>query len=109
MVARMEILRANRTKVVTLNGPNGDPTFLHRATVFMHNYLRMRIKDIPASRRDQDLYLSFVVAGHNNLVGFWLEEHPFPRNTSPTCSASSTIRPSSSMWTKGMPRREAGE
>lgn len=76
MVARMEILRANRAKVVTLNGPNGDPAFLHRATVFMHNYLRMRIKDIPASRRDQDLYLSFVVAGHNNLVEFWLEEHP---------------------------------
>ena len=76
MVARMEILRANRAKIVTLNGPNGDPLFAHRATVFMHNYLRQRIKDIPASRRDQDLYLSFVVAGHNNLVNFWLEEHP---------------------------------
>ena len=32
MVARMEVLRANRDKIVALNSDHGDPVFQHRAT-----------------------------------------------------------------------------
>lgn len=76
MISRMRILHANRDKIVALNGPNGDPTFVHKATVFMHDYFRKRLRDVPGNDVDRDLYLSFVLAGHNNLVEYWLEEHP---------------------------------
>lgn len=76
MISRMRILHDNRDKIVALNGPNGDPTFVHKATVFMHDYFRKRLRDVPGNDVDRDLYLSFVLAGHNNLVEYWLEEHP---------------------------------
>lgn len=76
MIARMELLQANRQKVVALNGPHGDPAFVHKATVFMHNYFRDRVKDVESDELSLDLYLSFVIAGHHNLIQYWLEEHP---------------------------------
>lgn len=76
MIRRTHILHDNRDKIVALNGPNGDPTFVHKATVFMHDYFRKRLRDVPGNDVERDLYLSFVLAGHNNLVEYWLEEHP---------------------------------
>ncbi len=76
MVSRMELLRGNRDKVVALNGPHGDPSFVHKATIFMHDYFRDRIASIGGDPVTRDLYLSFVIAGHNNLIQYWLEVHP---------------------------------
>lgn len=76
MVARMETLRDRRDKVVALNGPHGDPTFTHKATVFMHDFFSERMCDFFESDVDFELYLAFVLAGHNNLVQFWLEKMP---------------------------------
>lgn len=76
MIDRMHILHDNRDKIVALNGPNGDPTFVHKATIFMHDYFRKRLRDVPGNDLDRDLYLSFVLAGHNNMIQYWLEEHP---------------------------------
>ena len=56
MVARMEVLQANRDKIVALNSDHGDPVFQHRATMLMHEYFR--------------------IAGHNNLIQYWLEKRP---------------------------------
>lgn len=76
MVSRMEQLQRNRSKIVTLNGPNGDPTFTHKATIFMHDHFRERLRDVSYGQDDFDLYLSFALAGHNNLIQYWLEERP---------------------------------
>ncbi|RRF90196.1 MAG: TetR/AcrR family transcriptional regulator [Coriobacteriaceae bacterium] len=76
MVSRMELLQRNRDKIVALNGPNGDPSFVHKATIFMHDYFRARLETLEGDPVTRDLYLSFVIAGHNNLVQYWLEVHP---------------------------------
>lgn len=76
MVARMEVLRANRDKIVALNSDHGDPVFQHRATMLMHEYFRIRLQGVGGSELHRDLYLSFVIAGHNNLIQYWLEKRP---------------------------------
>lgn len=76
MIRRMEILREHREKIIVLNGPHGDPVFTHRATVFMHDHFRRRLSAVPCSEDMWDLYLSFAIAGHHNLVQYWLEERP---------------------------------
>lgn len=76
MIRRMEILKSNRDKVVALNGPHGDPTFTHKATIFMHDHFRKRLDTLPCREETWDLYLAFALAGHHNLVQYWLEERP---------------------------------
>jgi AcrR family transcriptional regulator len=76
MVARMEVLKERRDKIVVLNGEHGDPTFTHKATVFMHDYFSKRMRNFFESDVDFELYLAFVLAGHHNLVQFWLEKMP---------------------------------
>lgn len=76
MINRMEVLLAHRDQVVALNGPHGDPTFNHKATVFMHDHLSERISDVLGPSDELELYLAFMLAGHNNLVQFWLEKRP---------------------------------
>lgn len=76
MIRRMEILRANRGKVLALNSPNGDPGFTHKATIFMHDYFRDRLRGTFSDEMDLDLYLAFALAGHNNLIQYWLEVRP---------------------------------
>ncbi len=76
MVERMEVLAANRQKILALNGQHGDPTFTHKATVLMHDHFRARLRGVTSDERQLDLYLSFVLAGHHNLVQYWLEKRP---------------------------------
>lgn len=76
MVTRMEILRDFREQVLALNGPHGDPGFLHKATVLMHNHLRSQLGVRAGDADEVDMYLAFVVAGHHNLIQYWLEERP---------------------------------
>lgn len=76
MVSRMETLYGLRDKVLALNGPHGDPQFEHKATVFMHEYMSDRIQGVAGTTLDQEFYLSFIIAGHHNLVHYWLEKHP---------------------------------
>lgn len=76
MISRMEVLKEYREKILSLNSDHGDPTFTHKATVFMHEYFRFRLRDVPGTDVQKDLYLSFVIAGHNNLIQYWLEERP---------------------------------
>jgi AcrR family transcriptional regulator len=76
MVARMEVLQANRDKIVALNSDHGDPAFQHKATMLMHEYFRIRLQGVGGSELHRDLYLSFVIAGHNNLIQYWLEKRP---------------------------------
>lgn len=76
MVRRMEFLRARRDKIVALNGPHGDPQFTHKATVLMHEHFRSRLEDVGDMPVDLDLYLAFAIAGHNNLIQYWLERRP---------------------------------
>ena len=64
MIRRMELLYERRDKVVALNGPHGDPQFVHKATVLMHEHFRERLADVPGSAEDRDLYLAFAIAGH---------------------------------------------
>ena len=76
MISRMEVLRAHREQIVALNGPHGDPVFTHKATIFMHDHFRDRLSSLPGDEQTRDLYLSFALAGHNNLIQYWLEERP---------------------------------
>ena len=76
MIRRMELLHERRDKVVALNGPHGDPQFVHKATVLMHEHFRERLADVPGSAEDRDLYLAFAIAGHHNLIQYWLEKRP---------------------------------
>jgi len=76
MIRRMEVLLAHRDQIVALNGPHGDPAFTHKATVFMHDHLSARLSDVLGPSTDLELYLAFMLAGHNNLVQFWLEKCP---------------------------------
>ncbi len=76
MIRRMEILRANREKVLALNSDNGDPGFTHKATIFMHDYFRDRLRGTFSDETNFDLYLAFALAGHNNLIQYWLEVRP---------------------------------
>ena len=71
-----ELLQGHRDKIVVLNGPHGDPSFVHKATIFMHDYFRDRLASLGGDPVTRDLYLSFVIAGHNNLIQYWLEVHP---------------------------------
>ena len=76
MIKRMEILQANRSKVLALNSENGDPVFTHKATIFMHGYFRDRLRSTFSDETDLDLYLAFALAGHHNLIQYWLEVRP---------------------------------
>ncbi len=76
MIRRMEVLRANREKVLALNSANGDPGFSHKATIFMHDYFRDRLQGTFSDETNFDLYLAFALAGHNNLIQYWLEVRP---------------------------------
>lgn len=76
MIKRMEILQRNRSKVLALNSENGDPVFTHKATIFMHEYFRDRLRSTFSDETDFDLYLAFALAGHHNLVQYWLEVRP---------------------------------
>jgi len=76
MINRMEVLSTYRDQIVALNGPHGDPTFSHKATVFMHDHLSKRISDVLGPSVDLELYLAFMLAGHHNLVQYWLEKCP---------------------------------
>lgn len=78
MVERMTTLRNHRDQVLALNGPHGDPAFIHKATVFMHDYLRERLASLydGSDPNFMDLYLAFVIAGHHNLIQYWLEIRP---------------------------------
>lgn len=76
MIARMEAIYGFRDKILALNGPHGDPQFEHKATVFMHEYLSHRLSGISGTSLDEEFYLSFIIAGHHNLVHYWLEKHP---------------------------------
>ncbi|QWT17166.1 TetR/AcrR family transcriptional regulator [Collinsella sp. zg1085] len=74
MIQRMETLFEYRDEVLLLTGPHGDPQFLHKATLFMYDYLRERVKTIPGIQEYQDLYLVFMVGGHHSFVKYWLSE-----------------------------------
>lgn len=76
MIRRMEVLQEHREKIVALNGQHGDPVFTHKATVFMHDHFRKRLGALPCGEDTWDLYLSFAIAGHHNLIQYWLEERP---------------------------------
>lgn len=76
MVERMKVLLKNRDKIVALNGVHGDPQFVHKATVMMHDHFRARLRGVVHDETDMDLYLAFVISGHNNLIEYWLEERP---------------------------------
>lgn len=76
MVQRMEFLRERRDKIVALTGPHGDPQFTHKATVLMHDHFRSRLEDVGDMPVSLDLYLAFAIAGHNNLIQYWLEKRP---------------------------------
>jgi AcrR family transcriptional regulator len=76
MVSRMEVLNSRRDEVTALNGPHGDPTFTHKATIFMHDYLSERLGEVLGQSDELELYLAFVLAGHHNLVQYWLEKRP---------------------------------
>ncbi len=76
MIKRMEILQRNRSKVLALNSENGDPVFTHKATIFMHDYFRNRLRSTFSDETDLDLYLAFALAGHHNLIQYWLEARP---------------------------------
>ena len=38
--------------------------------------LRDRLADVPGSADYRDFYLAFVLAGHHNVIQYWLEERP---------------------------------
>lgn len=76
MIKRMNVLQRNRSKVLALNSDNGDPAFTHKATVFMHDYFRNRLRTAFSDETDLDLYLAFALAGHHNLIQYWLEVRP---------------------------------
>lgn len=76
MIKRMEILQANRSKVLALNSDNGDPVFAHKATIFMHDYFRNRLRSTFSDETDLDLYLAFALVGRHNLIQYWLEARP---------------------------------
>ncbi|MDY4041549.1 MAG: TetR/AcrR family transcriptional regulator [Collinsella sp.] len=76
MIERMEFLSAHRSKLIALTGPHGDPQFIHKTVVFMHQHFRERLRDMSPGGDEFDLYLSFVIAGHDNLIQYWLEERP---------------------------------
>mgnify|MGYP001139810807 CR=1 FL=1 len=99
MIKRMEILQANRSKVLALNSDNGDPVFAHKATIFMHDYFRNRLRSTFSDETDLDLYLAFALAGHHNLIQYWLEAGPTLRRAPllPRSIACSTHRCLSTM------------
>lgn len=76
MIRRMELLRERRDKILALNGPHGDPQFIHKATILMHDHFRDRLSEISGSPENRDFYLAFALAGHHNVIQYWLEERP---------------------------------
>lgn len=76
MVRRMELLAERRDKVVALNGPHGDPQFVHKATILMHDHFRERLAEVDEPETLLDFYLAFALAGHHNVIQYWLEERP---------------------------------
>ncbi len=76
MVRRMEVLAERRDKIVALNGPHGDPQFVHKATILMHDHFRERLSGVEGSETLRDFYLAFALAGHHNVIQYWLEERP---------------------------------
>lgn len=76
MVLRMNVLKQNRDKILALNGEHGDPQFVHKGTIVMHDRFRDQFRNVPFDRTEFDLYLAYSIAGHHNLIQYWLEERP---------------------------------
>ncbi|MDY2789077.1 MAG: TetR/AcrR family transcriptional regulator [Atopobium sp.] len=76
MISRMETIHDHREGIVALNGPHGDPTFSHRTMVFMHQYFLRRLKNVPGDETHRDMYLAFIIQGHDGLIDYWLEKRP---------------------------------
>lgn len=76
MIRRMELLRERRDKILALNGPHGDPQFIHKATILMHDHFRDRLAEVEGSQDNRDFYLAFALAGHHNVIQYWLEVRP---------------------------------
>ena len=76
MIRRMELLAERRDKVVALNGPHGDPQFVHKATILMHDHFRERLSEVEGPETYCDFYLAFALAGHHNVIQYWLEKRP---------------------------------
>ena len=76
MIRRMELLAERRDKVVALNGPHGDPQFVHKATILMHDHFRERLSEVEGPETYRDFYLAFALAGHHNVIQYWLEKRP---------------------------------
>lgn len=76
MIRRMELLAERCDKVVALNGPHGDPQFVHKATILMHDHFRERPSEVEGPETYRDFYLAFALAGHHNVIQYWLEKRP---------------------------------
>lgn len=76
IIARMEVLYANREYILALNSGHGDPQFVHRATAVMHEYFVEKVRAEGEFMNKEDLYRAFVIAGHNKLIPYWLERRP---------------------------------
>lgn len=76
LVMRLETLRANRLACLALLGPHGSPDFRIKVGKIMSSYFLKKLEGSGLSVEERDLYLHFLVDGHNSLIRNWLHDHP---------------------------------
>ena len=76
VIAAMRVLRDNCDKVLALNGPNGDPSFMRKVDVMLWDSLLKRLKGREGEFSDFDIYLTYAIKGHDAAIDYWLRERP---------------------------------
>lgn len=76
LVMRLEVLQRDATTALALLGPHANPRFKEKEVALMGAYFRSKIKESKLSAEETDLYLSFVINGHNGVIRRWLAEYP---------------------------------
>jgi len=75
-VQRLEILHENWQVVLALLGSHSNPRFMQKEIALMSSYLATKIEGVDLSEDETDLYVNFIISGHNGLVVRWLTMHP---------------------------------
>ncbi|MDO4290404.1 MAG: TetR/AcrR family transcriptional regulator [Eggerthellaceae bacterium] len=76
MVLRLELFQANAPAFLALLGPHANPRTRRKEAQLMEAYFQTKRADENLTPEERDLYLRFVIDGHNSLLHRWLSHYP---------------------------------
>lgn len=75
-MAVAEYFRGNSRTYLTLSGIHGSHRFLPRTHKVIREFYCGKLAYEGLARKNMDVYIEFVLAGHDAMTRYWLEERP---------------------------------